>query len=790
MTKLSELLNPAPNSNTVLESPSKFAKETYRHKGHDRHPSLTSPLEALAIVATNSSSLRSPTKPSGQSPSSSTGLQYLLPSSSPVQTASNHTSPQFANNLSGQELSYPQAADASSHAFHPGGERKSPATRENNELPKLVPEQSSTTQTPDLFNKIEPREHKVVDNFWQSLSGERSEKSPKIEANSPKRLITKFEDPNMISLPPVSGSTSFNSASNLPAGELIAEQQDIKSELGNIIGPTELTSSTLIPTTPLAKTRLTSMQGGASATASGPSAESGDIFNRARETANVSLARSDVRELQPQKKRPVPKNGQRAEKRGIASVVKKPSVKRRKTRDDSVDSTPRRSGTPASSHASRTPAPRNRKQNSLTPFQSSPAPAAKEEEILDDEEVDDDPDLFCICRKPDDHKWMIACDGGCEDWFHGRCVEMNERDGNLIDKYICKQRGFWLSDHCTKSHPTGPNCEKRGIGPTTWKAMCRLASCRNPARVTGLPPSKYCSDEHGEEFMASRAMAKDTNRSSAEDGYTAARKRRRDNYTNHSGNGDTSPTKGATIEEDGNSLHLRGGLLRTSELKTLASGVNGLDEFKGLGDGVLSSPHVTLPDHNDLKVEDGDQIPSENNDVTYTSEEKISLLDIDAKRVSLRHRREALEARERFLGLVKARAKSMLEERKKNDNNKDSICGYDTRLSWSDDEFDAWRSSSEGQQAMENGTLGLASTSTDADGDEAMNDAPEEAVGQGVCQKKRCARHQNWYRTQQQGIAAEKDECRQEMRKLEFEEKGVGERAMLRYLEREDETEA
>jgi hypothetical protein len=44
--------------------------------------------------------------------------------------------------------------------------------------------------------------------------------------------------------------------------------------------------------------------------------------------------------------------------------------------------------------------------------------------------------LYCVCRRPDSGKWMIACDG-CEDWYHGECVKIREEDGDLIDKYYC-----------------------------------------------------------------------------------------------------------------------------------------------------------------------------------------------------------------------------------------------------------------------------------------------------------------------------------------------------------------
>lgn len=131
------------------------------------------------------------------------------------------------------------------------------------------------------------------------------------------------------------------------------------------------------------------------------------------------------------RKRPAPKP--KSGKKGTASAVQR-SAKRRKI-DGSSDGTlsVHRSGTPASSRASKTPAPKNRKQQSVTPDRSS-SPIDPEE---DDGEEDEDAALFCVCRKPDDHTVMIACDGPCQDWFHGRCVGIDEKDGNLIDKYIC-----------------------------------------------------------------------------------------------------------------------------------------------------------------------------------------------------------------------------------------------------------------------------------------------------------------------------------------------------------------
>ena len=158
-----------------------------------------------------------------------------------------------------------------------------------------------------------------------------------------------------------------------------------------------------------------------------------------------------------QRPAPKPKSG----KKGTASAVQY-SVKRRKI-DGSGDGTPsvRRSGTPASSRASKTPAPKNRKQQSVTSDRSS-SPVDPEE---DDGEEDEDAALFCVCRKPDDHTVMIACDGPCQDWFHERCVGIDEKDGNLIDKYIC-----------TLAHLLARNITSQSTCTNLWRIQVPIAN--------------------------------------------------------------------------------------------------------------------------------------------------------------------------------------------------------------------------------------------------------------------------------------------------------------------------
>lgn len=131
------------------------------------------------------------------------------------------------------------------------------------------------------------------------------------------------------------------------------------------------------------------------------------------------------------------KGSSAATKKGTA---KKPAPKKRKMNDPDADSMDgRRSNTPAS-RASKGP---GKKQDSVS-IAGSPAPdgtkrRGKEQPGDDeDEDVEDENELFCICRRPDNHTWMIGCDGECGDWFHGKCVNIDPRDADLIDKYICE----------------------------------------------------------------------------------------------------------------------------------------------------------------------------------------------------------------------------------------------------------------------------------------------------------------------------------------------------------------
>ncbi|CAN8100218.1 unnamed protein product [Discula destructiva] len=131
---------------------------------------------------------------------------------------------------------------------------------------------------------------------------------------------------------------------------------------------------------------------------------------------------------------------------------------------------------------------------------SSPAPGSSEAGGDDDEYEDEESDHgpYCLCRGPDDHRWMIACDM-CEDWFHGECVGVDKAIGEaLIVRYVCPR--------CTDGN---------GINVTRYKKTCSLDGCFQAARVYEGGEAGYsvfCSDRHAEEWWEALVRALPDNR--------------------------------------------------------------------------------------------------------------------------------------------------------------------------------------------------------------------------------------------------------------------------------------
>lgn len=110
---------------------------------------------------------------------------------------------------------------------------------------------------------------------------------------------------------------------------------------------------------------------------------------------------------------------------------------------------------------------------------SSTGPANGAQDGSSDDETDNGP--YCICRGPDDHRWMISCDV-CEDWFHGECVNLDKEVGEkLVERFVC------------------PNCTDGKLNYTKYRKTCSLTGCITAARLYTKNPkerSAFCCNDH------------------------------------------------------------------------------------------------------------------------------------------------------------------------------------------------------------------------------------------------------------------------------------------------------
>ena len=447
------------------------------------------------------------------------------------------------------------------------------------------------------------------------------------------------------------------------------------------------------------------------------------------------------------------------------------------------------------------PTPTSSRVASMEPASPSPSAADTPGSSNDDGEV------FCLCRKGDNHSWMIACDGGCDDWFHGNCVHIRERDGDLIDKYIC------------------PNCMAKTGMQTTWKRMCRRKGCRKPARVFQDPPSKYCSKECGRMFFVELIRRGDPyidtmkNDQYVVDGGRPKKMRKKRTHT-EKGNKEKAPkaipmvngdigdlvnsdsrlaTPAPSDDEkseyetdssaDDDQLPNRGGALRAEEVKAIIDKCSSIESWRDLGRKPDTPPRE--PDDNDITL-------------NFDDFEKKKLEDTGREKAELRKKQALLEAREKMLNLIKTRSAGITEELKKEGpkdkkgSSKKDPCGFDPRLAWSEQQFNTWYER-DGKAILESGRIGppdeedvgaadkklpngvVNGTGEDSDDESEEKEMPKKG---GVCARNRCPRHRNWGKGGLAEIRFEQDLVRRGIRRCEEGEREIRDRAVVRAWER------
>ncbi|EOA89999.1 uncharacterized protein SETTUDRAFT_175163 [Exserohilum turcica Et28A] len=434
----------------------------------------------------------------------------------------------------------------------------------------------------------------------------------------------------------------------------------------------------------------------------------------------------------PTKKRPAPTGASAVRKKGTAKTTK-PNKKRKVEADDGAT----RSVTPTS-RVSRPPKGAKKGSQAGTPaLESSPAPDTSSQAHASDDDGDssEDHNLYCLCKKPDNHKWMIGCDGGCDDWFHGDCVNMKQADEELVDKFIC------------------PLCEERGRGHTTWKPMCRRDGCRKPACLVKGRESKYCSDDCGLLFMSEQLQ-----RTAGAKNSSAARDKSKKKKKTADGDG--------VEEEEPTPL---GGTLRAKDLKALVDASPNIQAFKNLGTGVLTPPQTASPSRS--------KFPSNAEDLALTASEIDRLTALHKEKLQLKDRLEVLKDREKFVSMAKEQAVRLADRDKIKIKD---FCGYDSRLSWSDAEFLLWRNSKHGRAVFEHSTLSPTDEQMSSIPDVNGVDLMDIEIKETACLKKRCQKHPQWQKLNLQDARFEELEVVEAIKECEKEEQSVCERARRR----------
>ena len=445
MSKLSELLNPAPSSQTTPEAPQtsqshqiqplvldgtdhRTSSFSPRNSSHTRYPSMTSPgLEALANAASNTAPILSPPHTTNIfTQAQSTPYQQSTYAQFGSRPSSSQTLPPLGD---GHSSGQPHPASLEHYHHLSGGERKLDSLA--NHSTTLPPLQHSpddyTSHSTDTFHQLSDASKQADGGLsydWQELS---AGVPPLNSLPTSEQTETETVPSKIRQLSP--GPQQPLSAIDIPNAQ--SEQVEVKAEL--VDNPLDASH---IEASQKEGFGIISPQPTKALESQTPKSSTGIKTDINHTPSPMTVDNSTAApSLKPQAAKSRKRAAPSSSKKGTASTVKR-AAKKPKIDNESIGGTPsgQRTGTPATSRASMTPAPKQRKQGSITPARSSSVANGAEESD------DDDGEVYCICRKPDDHTIMIGCDGPCEDWYHMRCVDMDTAKSKLIHKWYCKSQ--------------------------------------------------------------------------------------------------------------------------------------------------------------------------------------------------------------------------------------------------------------------------------------------------------------------------------------------------------------
>lgn len=345
-----------------------------------------------------------------------------------------------------------------------------------------------------------------------------------------------------------------------------------------------------------------------------------------------------------------------------------------------------------------------------------------------DDESDNGP--YCLCRGPDDHRWMICCEK-CEDWFHGECINLSKDIGeSLIEKFIC------------------PNCTVGNL-TTLYKKTCGLGACRKPARLTVGEGSVFCSNDHAQmwwERMVGRLPKSKAKVSGLNDQMTQE--------------------EFMALLDSGLAVVGEDGMFKLAKVPFQSDA----SQFPN-GDSRKSG---TTPS-NDMS--DTETEPEQDLSDILSPEEKLFLEQTANTRYHLGEETALCGHMLTIIELAQKRRRAVIDAGRIGDD----ICGYDYRLDTisARDAFAAFIKSPQGDAILESKELGVPP---------AENNEEEEDLARGMCERRRCKSHQGWLKTFNLAVKYQIKEMVRQAAEVGEEERVVREAAMERSRRKKAET--
>ncbi|KAI8438667.1 hypothetical protein MSG28_011088 [Choristoneura fumiferana] len=152
----------------------------------------------------------------------------------------------------------------------------------------------------------------------------------------------------------------------------------------------------------------------------------------------------------------------------------------------------------------------NKKIPAKKPDPVIPTPVADKifQESQESWNSEDDPyRLWCICKQPHNNRFMICCDS-CEDWFHGKCVNITKAMGQQMEE----QGIEWRCPNCMtiqkKQEVESDQVSPQQVAQPAAKSASSKTNCivcKKPARASSIYCSDACILKHAQDSLGNQS---------------------------------------------------------------------------------------------------------------------------------------------------------------------------------------------------------------------------------------------------------------------------------------------